>query len=214
MQGVAFFGYNDCWNSFPKRKKKREASLWLEVAYDIGSQTLEEGSMKMIQSSYDLLAEYLKPCLLYMGLFPKGYEIPVSDLLKWWIAEEFVPNIGTLEREETSMSCLSDLVGRNLVMVSKKRANGEMKRCTVLDQVREFCLRKITEGKFLHHREPHKLYEPVDLNDQRLCMYIHDSMTSSLKERVFWNKSSVHLFGCYIYWISTWIILGLLHFSH
>ncbi|PHT33684.1 hypothetical protein CQW23_25484 [Capsicum baccatum] len=137
----------------------------------------------MIQSSYDLLAEYLKPCLLYMGLFPKGYEIPVSDLLKWWIAEEFVPNIGTLEREETSMSCLSDLVGRNLVMVSKKRANGEMKPCTVLDQVHEFCLRKITEGKFLHHREPHKLYEPVDLNDQRLCMYIHDSMTSSLKER-------------------------------
>ncbi|PHU02067.1 hypothetical protein BC332_27318, partial [Capsicum chinense] len=28
-------------------RKKREASLWLEVAYDIGSYTLEEGSMKM-----------------------------------------------------------------------------------------------------------------------------------------------------------------------
>ncbi|KAM3269468.1 hypothetical protein P3S67_030350 [Capsicum chacoense] len=90
--------------------------------------------MKMIQSSYDPLEDYLKPCLLYMGLFPKGYEIPVSDLLKWWIAEEFVPNIGTLEQEETSMSFLSDLVSRNLVVVSKKRANGEMKCCIILDQ--------------------------------------------------------------------------------
>ncbi|KAF3636026.1 putative mediator of RNA polymerase II transcription subunit 25-like [Capsicum annuum] len=95
-------------------RKEREASTWLEVAYDIGSHALEEGSMKMMQSSYDFLPDCLKPCLLYMGLFPKGYEIPVSDLLKWWIAEEFVPNIGTLEQEETSMSSLSDLVSRNL----------------------------------------------------------------------------------------------------
>lgn len=76
--------------------KKRDASLWLDVAYDISSHALEEESMKTIQSSYDHLANDLKPCLLYMRLFPKGYEIPVSDLLKWWIAEEFVPNIHTL----------------------------------------------------------------------------------------------------------------------
>ncbi|KAM3203678.1 hypothetical protein P3L10_031304 [Capsicum annuum] len=90
--------------------------------------------MKMMQSSYDFLPDCLKPCLLYMGLFPKGYEIPVSDLLKWWIAEEFVPNIGTLEQEETSMSSLSDLVSRNLVVVSKTRANGDMKCCIILYQ--------------------------------------------------------------------------------
>ncbi|PHT67410.1 hypothetical protein T459_26897 [Capsicum annuum] len=122
MQGVAFFDYHDCWNSFSKRKR------------DIDSHALEEGSMKMMQSSYDFLPDCLKPCLLYMGLFPKGYEIPVSDLLKWWIAEEFVPNIGTLEQEETSMSSLSDLVSRNLVVVSKTRANGDMKCCIILYQ--------------------------------------------------------------------------------
>ncbi|PHU02119.1 hypothetical protein BC332_27370 [Capsicum chinense] len=115
-------------------RKEREASTWLEVAYDIGSHALEEGSMKMMQSSYDFLPDCLKPCLLYMGLFPKGYEIPVSDLLKWWIAEEFVPNIGTLEQEETSMSSLSDLVSRNLLVVSKTRANGDMKCCIILYQ--------------------------------------------------------------------------------
>ncbi|KAF3635098.1 putative late blight resistance protein -like protein R1A-3-like [Capsicum annuum] len=162
-------------------RKKREASTWLEVAYDIGSHALEEGSMKMIQSSYDILAEYLKPCLLYMGLFPKGYEIPVSDLLKWWIAEEFVPNIGTLKQEETSMSCLSDLVSRNLVVLSKTRGSGEMKCCIVPDQVREFCLTKIKEEKFMQHV------------GKRLCMYIPDTMTSDFKERKSFGISQASL---------------------
>ncbi|XP_047261675.1 putative late blight resistance protein homolog R1B-17, partial [Capsicum annuum] len=162
-------------------RKKRDASTWLEVAYDIGSHTLEEGSMKMIQSSYDLLPDYLKRCLLYMGLFSKDYEIRVSDLLKWWIAEEFVPNIGTLELEETSMSCLSDLVCRNLVVVSKTRVNGEMKCCIILDQVREFCLTKIKEEKFMQHV------------GKRLCMYIHDGMTSDFKERESFGISQASL---------------------
>ncbi|KAM3269467.1 hypothetical protein P3S67_030349 [Capsicum chacoense] len=154
-------------------RKKREASLWLEVAYDIGSYTLGEGSMKMIQSSYDLLPDYLKPYLLYMGLFPKGYEIPVSDLLKWWIAEEFGPyNFYTgYDLEERSETHLRELVSRNLVVVSKTRANGEMKCCIILDQVREFCLAKIKEKKFMQHI------------GKRLCMYIQDTMTSDFKER-------------------------------
>ncbi|KAH0671775.1 hypothetical protein KY290_023962 [Solanum tuberosum] len=76
--------------------REREASSWLKVAYDISSYVSdEEMSMKTIQSSYDHLPDHLKPCLLYMGLFPKDYEIPVSDLLNWWIAEEFVQSIDT-----------------------------------------------------------------------------------------------------------------------
>ncbi|PHT71225.1 putative cullin-like protein 2 [Capsicum annuum] len=63
-------------------RKKREASLWLEVAYDIGSYTLEEGSMKMILSSYDLLPNYLKTSLLYMVLFPNDYAQQLYDKYK------------------------------------------------------------------------------------------------------------------------------------
>ncbi|PHU02066.1 hypothetical protein BC332_27317 [Capsicum chinense] len=164
-------------------RKKREASLWLEVAYDIGSYTLEEGSMKMIQSSYDLLPDYLKPYILYMGLFPKGYEIPVSDLLKWWIAEEFGPyNFYTgYDLEERSETHLKELVSRNMVVVSKTRVNGEMKCCIILDQVREFCLTKIKEEKFMQHV------------GKRLCMYIHDGMTSDFKERESFGISQASL---------------------
>ncbi|MCD7472536.1 hypothetical protein HAX54_013794 [Datura stramonium] len=155
--------------------RKRDASFWLEVAYDTSSYALEE-IMKMIQSSYDVLAHDLKSCLLYMGLFPKGYQIPVSDLLNCWIAEEFV---------QTPMICLIDLVGRNLVVISKRRATGEMKCCIVPDQVREFCLRKIKEEKFM------QLIVPHNPSKQRLCMYIHDTMTSDFKEFIAHPKFSI-----------------------
>ncbi|XP_009613244.1 putative late blight resistance protein homolog R1B-12 [Nicotiana tomentosiformis] len=167
-------------------RKKEDPSFWLEVAYDISSHASVEDSMKMIQSSYDQLEDHLKPCLLYMGLFPKGYEIPVSDLLKWWIAEEFV-------LEETSNSCLNDLVRRNLVMVSKRRANGEMKYCIVLDQVREFCLRKIKEEKFIESIVPYNSCQPVDSDVQRLCMYIHDTMKTDYKERESFEQRQMPL---------------------
>ncbi|XP_049404123.1 putative late blight resistance protein homolog R1B-17 [Solanum stenotomum] len=159
--------------------RETEASSWLKVAYDISSYVSDkEMSMRTIQSSYDLLPDHLKPCLLYMGLFPKDYEIPVSDLLKWWIAEEFVQNIDTLKLEELSEICLHDLVGRNLVVVSKTRSNGKMKCCIVLDQVRDFCLRKITEEKFMQ-----LIGYPDQPEEQRLCMYIQDrTMTSDFKE--------------------------------
>ncbi|KAH0671776.1 hypothetical protein KY284_022863 [Solanum tuberosum] len=162
--------------------EEREASLWLKVAYDISSHVSnKEMIMKMIQSSYDYLPDHLKPCLLYMGLFPKDYEIPVSDLLKRWIAEEFVQSIDTLDLEELSEICLHDLVGRNLVVVSKTRWNGKMKCCIVLDQVREFCLRKITEEKFMQFIVPYSY--PDQPKEQRLCMYIQDhTMSSDFKE--------------------------------
>ncbi|KAK6787308.1 hypothetical protein RDI58_015833 [Solanum bulbocastanum] len=49
--------------------------------------------MKVIQSSYDHLEGHLKSCLLYMALFPEDYEIPMSNLMMWWMAEEFVLNV-------------------------------------------------------------------------------------------------------------------------
>ncbi|XP_060212257.1 disease susceptibility protein LOV1-like [Lycium barbarum] len=66
-------------------------------------------------------------------------------------------------------------------MVSKRRANCEMKCCIILDQVREFCLRKITEEKFLQLIVPYNPRQPVD--SKRLCMYIQNTMRINSKER-------------------------------
>ncbi|KAG5603421.1 hypothetical protein H5410_034791 [Solanum commersonii] len=149
-------------------KMERKASLWLDVANDLSSIALGEQSMKVIQSSYDHLEDHLKPCLLYMGLFPEDHNIPVDDLLKLWMAEEFVLNAETQNMEEASLVCLSDLLNRSLIMVSGMRINRDVECCSLHDVVCEFCLRKLTEVTYMHSME------------SRLCIYIHDDLVKQL----------------------------------
>ncbi|KAJ8547026.1 hypothetical protein K7X08_010612 [Anisodus acutangulus] len=170
--------------------EKRQLSLWLEFAKDLSSHVLEEQSMKIIESSYDHLEDYLKSCLLYMGLFPEDYKFPVSNLLKLWIAENCVQNIDTENSmEEASRSCLNDLVNRSLVVVTKRRGNGEIKHFTVHDVVREFCSRKLTNEKFMQLIVPYNPNQPLDAQESRLCMCIHDDLVKQMVQYDYsWDK--------------------------
>ncbi|KAM3357301.1 putative late blight resistance protein R1B-16 [Capsicum galapagoense] len=156
--------------------KQMRASSWLEIAKDLSSHVLEEQSTKIIESSYNYLEDHLKSCLLYMGLFPEDYKFPVSNLLKLWIAEDFVHDIMVLDNvdmEEASKTCLNDLVNRSLVIVSERREdNGEIEYCTVHDVVREFCLRKLPKEKFMqyHHAKKHRLSDD-DFDEEFLHRY-------------------------------------------
>ncbi|KAH0658982.1 hypothetical protein KY285_027532 [Solanum tuberosum] len=161
-------------------KMGREASLWLEVANDLSSLALGEQSMKVIQSSYDHLEDHLKHCLLYMGLFPEDHKIPVDDLLKLWMAEEFVLNSETENMEEASRNCLSDLHNKSLVMVSGMRINRDVEYCSLHDVVREFCLRKLTEEKYMQLTVPYNPYQHLCSTESRLCIYIHDDLVEQL----------------------------------
>ncbi|WMV34877.1 hypothetical protein MTR67_028262 [Solanum verrucosum] len=161
-------------------KMDREASLWLEVANDLSSLALGEQSMKVIQSSYDHLEDHLKPCLLYMALFPEDHKIPVDDLLKLWMAEEFVLNSETENMEEASRNFLSDLLNRSLVMVSGMNINCDVKYCSIHDVVREFCLRKLTEEKYMQLTVPYNPYQHLHSMESRLCIYIHDDLVKQL----------------------------------
>ncbi|OIT02673.1 PREDICTED: putative late blight resistance protein homolog R1B-23 [Nicotiana attenuata] len=162
-------------------KMARQESLWFEVANDLSSHALGEQSMKVIQSSYEHLEDHLKPCLLYMGLFPEDYKIPVSALLNLWIAEEFVLNVDTENyMEEAARVCLNDLLSRSLVMVSKRRRNGDIKYCILHDVVREFCSAKLREEKFVQLIVPYNPYKHLYNKESRLCTYIHDDLVEQL----------------------------------
>ncbi|XP_059304770.1 putative late blight resistance protein homolog R1B-12 isoform X2 [Lycium ferocissimum] len=165
--------------------KQRQVSFWNEVANDLSSHVLEEQSMKIIELSYDHLEDYLKPCLLYMGLFPEHYKYPVSDLLKLWMAENFVQNMDTENMEEASKICLNDLANRSLVVVTKRRVNGEIKYCTLHDVVHEFCLRKLTKEMFMQLVVPYNPCKPSDAKVSRLCMYVHDDLVKQLVQNEY-----------------------------
>ncbi|XP_009777479.1 putative late blight resistance protein homolog R1A-3 isoform X2 [Nicotiana tabacum] len=144
------------------KKKKTEEFWWHEVKDALFSYLdceTEDYSRETMQLSYDNLPDYLKPCFLYMGMFPEDARIRVSKLISLWIAEGFVQNIES-ERlmEETAEGYLMDLISSNVVMVSKRRYNGKVKYCQLHDVALHFCLERSRQETFMlavkeHYRD-------------------------------------------------------------
>ncbi|KAG6402632.1 hypothetical protein SASPL_134834 [Salvia splendens] len=105
----------------------------------------------VLSLSFKSLRQYAKACLLYMGIFPNNYDIPLSKLLKLWIAEGFIEcNEQFNSPEKMGEGCLSMLVERGFVVVSKKSPLGKISTCRVDGVYYEFLKKKAKEEKFFH----------------------------------------------------------------
>ncbi|KAK6153943.1 hypothetical protein DH2020_013582 [Rehmannia glutinosa] len=133
-------------------KGNRTEYHWRNIARNIsGVVTKNDEHFSMILTlSYDHLPYHLKKCFLYMGGFPEDYGIPVSKLIKLWVAEGFLKPVRSKSLEEIAEEYLEDLVKRNLVLISKKRSNGKYRFCGIHDLMRDLCIRKAEEENFLH----------------------------------------------------------------
>ncbi|XP_057802659.1 putative late blight resistance protein homolog R1B-16 [Salvia miltiorrhiza] len=124
---------------------------WSEIARNVNSVTIGGGQFENILSlSYTHLPHYLRPCFLYMGMFPEDCEVRVSKLIKIWVAEGFLRRLNRSKTlEEEAEDFLEDLVKRNLVLVTKRKCDGRIKSCSLHDLMRDLCIRKAHEEKFL-----------------------------------------------------------------
>ncbi|PHU11257.1 hypothetical protein BC332_18187 [Capsicum chinense] len=75
---------------------------------------------RAMQLSYDNLPDHIRPCFLYIGMFPEDARISVSKLISLWIAEGFMQNIesGRL-MEEVAERYLMDLIHSNMSVKGK-----------------------------------------------------------------------------------------------
>ncbi|KAH0724210.1 hypothetical protein KY284_000075 [Solanum tuberosum] len=145
---------------------------WRRVAESIKLDTVTSAKecMEVIELSYKHLPDHLKPCLLYFASFQEDEEIPLSNLAWLWTIEGLLPNIG-LDAE----SLLNDLIGRSLIMVSKRKSTGGVRTCRIHDMLHDFCVTKSKEEKFMQLTSTGK----TDLSSsfyehRRLC--IHHSL--------------------------------------
>ncbi|XP_062165113.1 putative late blight resistance protein homolog R1B-14 [Alnus glutinosa] len=86
------------------------------------------------------LPRHLKPCLLYFGVFPKGFEIPVRLLINLWVAERFIPYSRNIDPADVAEDYLEELIDRSLVQIVSRRTDGGAKTCRIHDLVKSLCI--------------------------------------------------------------------------
>ncbi|KVH88783.1 hypothetical protein Ccrd_025772 [Cynara cardunculus var. scolymus] len=131
-----------------ERKKERWTEVSERLSSYITTDDAEQQLMAILGQSYDHLPSHLKPCFVYFGAFPEDYEIVVWRLILLWIAEGFVVETGDRSLTYVAEEYLKDLVGRSLVVVSKRSSRKGVKSCRMHDMLRAFCLEKAKEMKF------------------------------------------------------------------
>ncbi|GFQ02079.1 putative late blight resistance protein homolog r1a-6 [Phtheirospermum japonicum] len=151
---------------------ERTQDGWKYVADNLNSIVNLEDSercLKILHMSYNQLPIHLKPCFLYMGIFPQDCKISVSWIIKLWVAEGFLKpsavNGKTLEM--VALDYLEELIDRNLILVHKLGSVGNIKLCTIHDLLRDLCLRVSVKEKFYCVLETHSLNIPHGIHNVR-----------------------------------------------
>ncbi|KAL6524142.1 hypothetical protein OROMI_031237 [Orobanche minor] len=130
-----------------------------------------EYCLQILYMSYKELPVHLKPCFLYMGVFPEDDQISLSHLIKLWVAEGFLKPIDDKSLEEVAEEYFDELVNRNLIAIHKWRWNVTAKSCTIHDLLRDVCLREARKQKFLCVLSSQDLDIPRDVNmERRVCI--------------------------------------------
>ncbi|XP_065865580.1 probable disease resistance protein RF9 [Euphorbia lathyris] len=112
----------------------------------------DEGSWSgTLQEINKNLPLYLRRCLFYFRFFPQHFEIPVRRLIGLWVAEDLGHQKNVKDSpEHVALKCLIELVNRNMIQVTKKKLNGEIKTCRLPDPLRVHWLLKAKEANFLN----------------------------------------------------------------
>ncbi|XP_031100764.1 uncharacterized protein LOC116004742, partial [Ipomoea triloba] len=166
-------------------RRSRALSYWKHVAENPFQEINRKDQRyhKVVRLSYDHLPhEKLKNCFLYFAVFPMGQEIDALKLIRLWIAEEFIPTIDewgySLDLEGEAGNYLKDLVDRNLVMVMKRSADGEIKTCRIHDSLHEFCKTEAAKNDLFHIIDGEQKLDANTISSHRRRLCFHSSSPS------------------------------------
>ncbi|KAK1273035.1 putative disease resistance protein [Acorus gramineus] len=138
--------------------KSKSVMVWDKILtkLDWRSDPNTEDWREVLALSYHDMPSYLKPCFLYLGLFPEDAEIWSSKLKMLWIAEGFteVYKNKMMSPEHIAEDYLEELYQRSLIQVVSKKSYGGSRTCGIKsfrihDLLRDFAIAKGEEFEFL-----------------------------------------------------------------
>ncbi|XP_057492948.1 putative late blight resistance protein homolog R1A-10 isoform X1 [Actinidia eriantha] len=176
--------------------EEKSPDQWKKVGKTLNSQMTTDPQIwvKTLAPSYNHLPHHLKLCFLYFGLFPEDYQVPVWKLIWLWMAEGFIRETGEKSLEDVAEEYLMELIGRSLVLVSRRRSDGGVKTCCIHDLLRDFCIKQAEKECFLQQNFREL---PVSHFAQPKNRFIEDSPSTSITS--IFGKSVLYDLDCLLY---------------
>ncbi|GFY89236.1 hypothetical protein Acr_06g0011760 [Actinidia rufa] len=111
----------------------------------------------------------------------EDFQVPVWKLIWLWVAEGFIRETREKSLEDVAEEYLMELIGRSLVLVSRRRYDGGVKACAIHDLLRDFCINQAEKECFL---QQNFRVLPVSYFAQPKDLFIDDS-PSTLNTSIF-----------------------------
>ncbi|XP_027157337.1 disease resistance protein RPM1-like [Coffea eugenioides] len=122
---------------------------WEIVQHSLGGELEGTGKLERVKRilslSYNDLPSHLKPCLLYLSIYPEDYLIECRMLVLLWIAERFIEWREGMRIEDVAWGYLGELISRSLIQVTQVFYEGSPLTCRIHDLLREVILIKSRE---------------------------------------------------------------------
>ncbi|XP_056176569.1 disease resistance protein RPM1-like [Syzygium oleosum] len=111
----------------------------------------------ILELSYHRLPNHLKPCFIYMALFPVASPIPTKRLVRLWLAEGLLDlychnrEVNTTRLpEDVGETFILELADRNMIDVVSWRGDGSPKACQMLTSLYDMILLIAKSTGLLH----------------------------------------------------------------
>ncbi|CDP12946.1 unnamed protein product [Coffea canephora] len=126
---------------------------WDKIQHSLGGELEGAGKLERVKRilslSYNDLPSHLKPCLLYLSIYPEDDLIACQTLILLWIAERFVEWREGMSIEDVAWGYLSELISRSLIQVTDVFYEGLPYDCRIHDLMREVILIKSREQNMM-----------------------------------------------------------------
>ncbi|XP_031091891.1 putative late blight resistance protein homolog R1A-3 [Ipomoea triloba] len=127
------------------RMMEKNPDRWGEEEERLFSQNITYLNDNILEPSYKDLPEKLKSCFLYWGPIIKSETIPIKKLIWLSIAEKLVQQTTNKSLEDQANDLLLELQTSEVLVVAQQIFNGRIKKCNIVEQFSEFCLKKCRE---------------------------------------------------------------------
>ncbi|KAL7153582.1 hypothetical protein ABFS83_04G179100 [Erythranthe nasuta] len=129
----------------------KTTEYWNEVAANKQHSVYVDAYDRMFEvlyPSYDYLDQHLKPCFLYVAVFPQNYEFPCSQLVNLWVAEGFAEPDGHKTATFFAYQFLIMLMLSSVALQMKSSIDHRPKTSGLISPFWHLCNKEAAKNKF------------------------------------------------------------------